>query len=75
MITAVLTIKNDMARGTNFVNHHTFHKMLYKVIRFFKNLGNMAAEQALCYDFEDIVLRSDEYLDSQSEKLRRDPQE
>ena len=23
-----------------------------------------------CYDFEDIVLRSDEYLNSQSEKLR-----
>ena len=23
-----------------------------------------------CYDFEDIVLRSDEYLNSRSEKLR-----
>ena len=44
---ALLTIKNDVARGTNFVNRHTFREMLYKVIRFFKNLGNMAAEQAL----------------------------
>ena len=44
---ALLTIKNDVARGTNFVNRHTFRKMLYKVIRFFKNLGNTAAEQAL----------------------------
>ena len=28
-----------------------------------------------CYDFEDIVLMSDEYLNSWSEKLRWDPQE
>ena len=28
-----------------------------------------------CYDFKDIVWRSDEYLNSQSEKLRQDPQE
>jgi len=44
---ALLTIKNHVVRGTNFVNRHTFREMLYKVIRFFKNLGNMAAEQAL----------------------------
>ena len=28
-----------------------------------------------CYNFEDIVLGSDEYLNSRSEKLRGDPQE
>jgi len=43
---ALLTIKNHVVRG-NFVNRHTFREMLYKVIRFFKNLGNTAAEQAL----------------------------
>ena len=44
---ALLTIKNHVVRGTNFVNRHTFREMLYRAIRFFKNLGNTAAEQAL----------------------------
>ena len=32
--------------------------------------NTMPALPTNCYDFEDIVLRSDEYLDSRSEKLR-----